>query len=384
MKRIAMLLILACVLFTRGASASEVVEVLDTNSGNLQHLSFWVAKGGGLFEKEGLEIQMIVPLTPQGALEPMRTGAAKVAVLPPPICLELIADGVPIVLVANLLANDAINLVVRRSVVEERNLNSARPLAERLRAMRGLRLGVAPNPPTRLRALFASAGLDADRDLQLVILRGKEQNAAFAEGTVDGLYAHTPYLETAIVDQGAVVVVNQSAGEVPELAKRQIHALVVNRDYAKRHPDRVVRLVRAVDRAEQRIRADHSFAVNAVLHEFPRLDPRKVETIVSLYAPAIPTTPYVDAAGLRTAWQLYPAARPKPALQNVDFEAFVDNRFAEQAVKDRHPRAWGRRSAMGVAVVALVSLAGLGILLLRRKRAGGAGPVQGEQKESSS
>jgi NitT/TauT family transport system substrate-binding protein len=370
MKRIALLL--TCVLLTRPVRAAEVVEVLDTNSGNLQHLSFWVAKGGGLFQEEGLEIKMIVPPTPRGALEPMRSGEVKVAVLPPPICLELIAQGAPIVLVANLLANDPINLVVRRSVGEERGLTAVRPLRDRLSAMRGLRLGVAPHPPTRLRVLFASVGLDVDRDLQLVILRGKEQNAAFAEGTVDALYAHTPYLETAIVDQGAVVVVNQSAGEVPELAERQIHALVVNRDYAKQRPDQVGRLVRAIDRAEQRIRRDHPFAVAAVLREFPDLDPRKVETIVGLYAPAIPTTPSVDGAGLKRAWELYPAAREKPDLRNVALDTFVDNHFAEQALRDRQLGFRRRRISVGGAVVVLVALVGFGILLFRKRRLGAA------------
>ena len=72
-----------------------------------------------------------------------------------------------------------------------------------------------------------SVGLDADKDVEMVILRGKEQNAAFHAGEVDALYAHTPYLEQAIVQDDAVVLVDQGRGEVAVLANRQIHCLAV-------------------------------------------------------------------------------------------------------------------------------------------------------------
>lgn len=51
---------------------------------------------------------------------------------------------------------------------------------------------------------------------------------------MDAIYAHTPYLGTAVVEQDGVLIVNQSAGEVPELADRQIHMLVTTREYAAR------------------------------------------------------------------------------------------------------------------------------------------------------
>ena len=106
-------------------------------------------------------------------------------------------------------------------------------MSERLRGISGLRVGVALGPPTRLRVLFDSVGLDADSDIEMVIIPGADQNQAYEDGLVDALYAHTPYLEHAMVRQGAVILVNQSAGEVPELGgERQSHSLVTTRAYA--------------------------------------------------------------------------------------------------------------------------------------------------------
>src|SRR5262249_1841958 len=156
-------------------------------------------------------------------------GEGDAAVLPPPMFLTLIAEHRPVVLVARLLQHDPIELVVRPSAIAARGVVVDAPLRERLERLRGIRLAIPPHPPTRLPPLYASVGLDADRDVQMVILHGKEQNEAYRAGEVDALYAHTPYVERAIVHDGAVVVVNQSQGDIPALSGRLIHALAFRR-----------------------------------------------------------------------------------------------------------------------------------------------------------
>src|SRR5208283_2873033 len=121
-----------------------------------QYLAFWVAQGAGYFADQGVEPELLVPELPAQAIAKMIAGEAPVAVLPPPVYLQLIADRFPIELVANLLQNDPIDLVVRRSVFDQRRMSATAPLHERLLSLKGLRVGVAPGPPVRLRALFAS------------------------------------------------------------------------------------------------------------------------------------------------------------------------------------------------------------------------------------
>jgi len=242
------------------------VRVVIPTGDNLQFMSFWIALGAGFFKDDHLDIQVIVPPNPLGTGQFLLQGRADIAVLPPPMYLELIGEEAPILLFANLLQNDAINLIVRKEVVEERKLSTTAPLEERLRGIRGLKVGVAPGPPTRLRILFDSVGLDADSDIEMVIIHGAEQNQAFADGLVDALYAHTPYLERALVQQGAVMLVNQSAGEVPELAgQRQSHSLVTTRSFANANQEVLVALVGAVQRAQQLIHTDQQAAVDAIL-----------------------------------------------------------------------------------------------------------------------
>src|SRR5262249_28674452 len=155
----------------------------------------------------------------------------------------------PVVAFANLLRNDPINLVVHRDIVAAHGLSSESPLEDRLNALRGLKIGVAPGPITRLRVLAAAAGLNPASAITIITVPGEAQNQFFAERKVDALYAHTPYLETALTHQDGVLMVNQSAGEIPALADRQIHMLVTTRQFRDAQPDVLLRMTRAIYRA---------------------------------------------------------------------------------------------------------------------------------------
>jgi ABC-type nitrate/sulfonate/bicarbonate transport system substrate-binding protein len=300
---------------------------------NLQFMSFWVAVGAGLFKEEGLDVQIVTPPSPQGAPQLLLQGRAEVAVLPPPMYLPLIGQQQPIVIFANLLVNDQINLIVRKDVLEARKLSPNAPLAERLQGIKGLKVGIASGPPTRLRALFASVGLDVDRDIQMIIVPPLEQNQAFGENRVDALYAHTPFLERALVQQNAVILVNQSRGEVPQLTGRQIHSLVTTRSFVSSKPEVLAALTRAILRAQRLVHADQKAAVDAVLQAgIPGLDRRLVETIVSIYEPAIPQTPEVSIEGIEIANKLFPESHPPPDLSKVNLADYIAPQFAQQAV----------------------------------------------------
>jgi ABC-type nitrate/sulfonate/bicarbonate transport system substrate-binding protein len=347
------------------ASKGASLKVIVPDNGNLQYMSFWVAKGAGYFADEGIDVVLVVPPAPQLTTDFVLRKQADVAVLPPPMYLELIAQKFPFVLVATLLRNDPINLVVRKSVMDERKLSPEAPLVERLRGLKGLRVGVAPHPPARLRALFASEGMNADVDIQMVILRGVEQNQAFVDHQVDALYAHTPFLEKALVSDGAVMLVNQSAGEVPTLAMRQIHALAFSRTLADASPETVTSMVRAIYRAERLIHTSPAQTIDALLHELPKLDPKELAKIVEIYTPAIPDAPQVSVDGVLPALALFPAGRPAPDLTGINLAAYVAPQFAEAVVSESrlpaHPRAI---AALVVGAIAALLLAMRG----RRRR----------------
>jgi NitT/TauT family transport system substrate-binding protein len=322
------------------ATPSTSINVFVPNGQNLQWMNFWVALGAGFFGDEALDVKTVLAAqsddenTP-GAQRALFDGSADIAVLPRPQFLMAVARGRPVLAFANLLRNDPINLVVQRRVAEERGLSAKLPLADRLNGLRGLRVGVAPGPPVRLKVLLATAGLNADSDIEMMLVPGPAQNDFFGQERVDAIYAHTPYLETALVQQGGVLLVNQSAGEVPELANRQIHVLVTTQAYAAANPDVLLRVVRAIYRAQQLIHSDNDGTLAAIRRSGVELQaPDALETLVEIYEPAIPTTPEVSAEGAMRELALYPSRREPLDLGNVDFTPFVDNTFVEQVMTD--------------------------------------------------
>ena len=322
------------------AAPATTVRLFIPSDDNLQLMNLWIALGAGHFEEQGLDVQIVLPPAEGGGggTPPLLGAPADVAVMARPRYLRLIGQEEPLLVFANLLENDPINLVVRREVAEERGLSADMPLAKRLNAIRGLKGGVAPGPPVRLRVLFESVGLDADSDIEMVIIPGDEQNKAYEEGLVDALYAHTPFLERALVEQGAVMIVNQSAGEVPELGPGLQHALVTTREYANANPEVLVALVKALHRAQQLVHADLQAAADAIRGSGVNLlAPRGLETIVAIYEPAIPQTPEVSVEAVLKELALFPAHQTPPDLSGIDLTKYVEPRFAQQAISESPP-----------------------------------------------
>lgn len=331
------LLLLVTTAWMPALAAAQTVRIGVPDRDNLQHMAFWIAHGAGMFRDEGLEVEIVYADVPnQGGMMLMQ-GRVDVAVLQPPVYLGLMAEQHPFVLFASLLANDPINLIVRADVAARLKLDPHAALADRLRAIAGLRIGVAPQPPRRLRVLFAHAGMNADRDVQIVIRRGEDQIEALTSGAVDALYLHTPYLEDALVRLGAMVLVNQSAGEVAPLANGQIHSLGATTAYVAAHPDVIVKVTRAIANAQQLLHRDIAVAIAALNKAgIPSPTPAHLETIVKLYQPAVPKTPAVSAAAVERNATLYPARPTMPDFTKVRAADFVATGFAEQAVKKEH------------------------------------------------
>jgi NitT/TauT family transport system substrate-binding protein len=303
--------------------ATEKLSVILTDKDNLQYLAFWVALGSGEFEKEGLELDRVVATEPIDAERLVRQEKAPIAVLPPPMYVKLVANAVPIVIVARLLQNDPIELVVRDEVIAARKLSRSLPLVDRLRALKGLKLGVAPHPVTRLHALFRSVGLEAKDWVEIVVVPGKEQNDAFEKRKIDALYCHTPFLEKALVEQGASLYVDQAGGEVPALADRQIHTLVVSRRFLQAEPKKTRAIYEAIARAERTIHTDEKAAVDALVRILPERPRKHLETIVHLYRPAVPDSPAPSVAGFERAKLFFPAGSAPPNLEGIDLSAYV-------------------------------------------------------------
>ncbi len=298
-------------------------------------MNFWIALGAGYFEAEDLQVQPISPPRPDAAGRFLMMGSGDVAILPGPMVVDLIGEGQPFAVFANLLTNDPINLVLRKEVADQMDISPNAPLKEKLQALKGIKIGVAAGPITRLRILFQSVGLNADEHLEIVTVGGPSQNSHFGEGRVDALYAHTPFLETALVRQDAVTFIDQSGGEVPDLAGRQIHFMVALRSYIDENSNKVEKLTRAIFRAQELAGSDVDATIAALrVSGIQGFDEELITTIVEIYDQALPTTPAVSVEGMEFLLRIYPDHKQAPDLTGVDFSQYVAPEFADKVVSE--------------------------------------------------
>jgi hypothetical protein len=122
---------------TQAPLSANTVRVFVPTADNLQFMSFWVALGAGFFDDEGLDVRVQLPPMPGGGTQFLFEDRADVGVFPPPQYLGLIEHQQPLLIFANLFQNDPVNLIVRESIVNERQISPDAPLLERLEATRG-------------------------------------------------------------------------------------------------------------------------------------------------------------------------------------------------------------------------------------------------------
>jgi NitT/TauT family transport system substrate-binding protein len=331
------LAIIALLVLAGAAAQAEaaIVRIEVPSASNRQFFALWVAMGAGFFQKEGLAPKILVAETPRATGQLLLRGDADVALLPPPMFLGMMAENRPIRLFASLLANEPINLVVGKKAAEARKLSRNASLRERLQAMKGLRIGLAGEVAPRLRALFAAAGMNADKDVRFVVVPGPDQVQAFEMGKVDALFAHTPYLETVLVQDQAALIADTSGGEVPALADGQVHALATTAALARAKPQLIQAVARAIDRALTLIHSDPKASVDALVsYGAAGTDRHQLETIAAIYGAAVPRTSRVSLEGIKRDVMLYPAHPRAPDFTKTNAADFVAR--AERPFESEH------------------------------------------------
>ena len=158
-------------------------------------------------------------------------------------------------------------------------------------ALRGLRLTAAEGPDLVFKQLLRSAGLDPERDLEIVELPGsKERHVSFGvfaaealqEGRIDGFWANAMGAETAVTRGIGKIHVDVRRGDDPNEVRFSTFAgLATTDDFIAREPGAVDAAVRAIVAAQKALRADPEIAREVGKRKFP---PESADLIAAIVA----------------------------------------------------------------------------------------------------
>ena len=162
-------------------------------------------------------------------------------------------------------------------------------------ALRGLRLTAAEGPDLAFKATLRSAGLDPERDVEIVELPGANDRhvsfgvfaaEALASGVIDGFWANAMGAETAVSAGVGKIHIDVRRGDDPDGARFFTFAgLVTTDDFIAREPEQIDAAVRAIVKAQRALRADPALAREVGTRKFPPDSAALIAAVIERDAP---------------------------------------------------------------------------------------------------
>ena len=139
--------------------------------------------------------------------------------------------------------------------------------------------------------MLRSAGLDPERDLEIVELPGAKQRhvsfgvfaaEALAHGKIDGFWANAMGAEMAVTSEIGKTHIDVRRGDDPDEVRFFTFAgLATTDDFIAAEPDAIDAAVRAIVKAQTALRADPAIAREVGRRKFPPQSAALIATIVA-------------------------------------------------------------------------------------------------------
>jgi NitT/TauT family transport system substrate-binding protein len=284
-------------------------------SGN--NLALWVAKDGGLFEQQGVEITDF-PLIEAGttAVQALVGGDIQFALAGSSAVMGAELQGADLVMLAG--ASNTFDFAIL-----------AIPEIRTPEEVRGKRVGISrfgSSSDFAVRIGLQRLGLDPERDVTILQIGGTSARlSAMQSGAIEVAPEIAPALVTAR-KLGFSMLIDLAAAGVPY----QVGPVSARRALVAENPDLVRRVVRAYLAGIHRMKTDKDLAFESI-RRYTREDDREVleETWQHFAVRSIPEVPYMTDEALALVRDEL-AAQDRSA-QSVPLSRFYDNRFLREA-----------------------------------------------------
>lgn len=303
---------------TGSAAAQEKIRFSFT-AASMLYAPVYVADAMGYFRQHGLEAENIhFKAGGSAALAAVLGGNVDIYVGASSSAMRAVDKGTDAVIIGALMTQFAINAVVRGDVARERGLTAASTQAERLKALKGLRIGVSgagSGTHQIMQYMLAQAGLNPERDATIAFLGGgSDVLAAFLAKRIDAAAFSNPASDLAVQKHGGFLLIDGAAGQLEELNGFSYVSLITSRRWLAKNPDKAARTVKAFQQALD------------AMHD-PALGPQARDAIHPKHFAQ------TDKAIFDTAWQALNPAFPKSiAIERPHLEKVVRflNDFSEE------------------------------------------------------
>lgn len=311
---VSMLLLTGCVDSGNGDSADPGAAASGTCAGktikiakaspSFVYLPYYVAEGGGFFEEEGLVPETVEVHTGAGILAAAVSGSVDAAMITAGEIYVSRSEGAPVTGFAQVEYLGT-NIVIKKSKMDELGITEESSDAERIRALKGLRIGVtgAGSGSDQVLRYFAKAGdLDPDDDMQVIATGGAGNSVAgFAAGRFDAIAISSPQSDIAIQRGEGAYLFNVANGDYKPLANNlYITAAASDRVVAKK-ADVLRCFTTALARAQKYIHDDPDAAAKVAQPSMGDVDPAIYAEAFQSNINSWPSSPVIDMDAAKAA-----------------------------------------------------------------------------------
>lgn len=309
--------LLVSFLLTASAEAQE--KKLDRiriggGSASATQMSMWLAKEGGLYEKNGLAAEAISIPGSSLALQAMVAGEVPIIQLGGAASIQANFSGADTVIIATIVRKFLFSIF-------------ARPGIERMEDLRGkvfgaTRFGTLSDLASRI--ALRIYGIDPDRDITMVQTGGPSE-------TVTAMVAGKVHA-AAISPPATLQARKLKLKEILDLSKLDVeyhvNGVVTSRSYLKNHEDIVRRFLRAYIEGAARGQRDKSFAMKAMSRYFRTDDREVLEESYDSVIKSFSIPPYPSIRGIANLLQ--DLERQNPKARGAKPEDFSDSRLVRE------------------------------------------------------
>ncbi len=221
------------------------VALIDAGVG-LLYVPANIAKAKGYFQQQGLDVEISVASTGAGtdATAAVIGGSAQFTDTGMAQITDAVDQGSPLVAIAGSMTEYGVSIVITKDAAAKAGVTAASPLEARLKALKGLRIGIsAPGSATDqfMRYVAKQAGLDADHDMTLVALGSVgATRAAFAQRRIDGFVRSSPDPEAAAIQDNGMILLSQTGvSGLPSMRGFMMSVYATNKTLLTQHPELV-------------------------------------------------------------------------------------------------------------------------------------------------
>ncbi|MBX5489744.1 MAG: ABC transporter substrate-binding protein [Chloroflexi bacterium] len=277
-------------------------------------LPVWAAQELGLFDKYGLQAEVVSILTGAQAPPAMAAGDVHLALMTGLAVVEYDLVGGDLVIVAGY-SN------------EMRYFLHARPEIQRIEDLRGQRIGITRRGAgidMATRIFLERAGLSYERDATIIQLgTARDQVNALVAGAVDAAVVAVPTNFQA-ERLGFPRVADTKQYHVPF----PTNVLAVRREFLSSRPEAVRRYLQAHIEAVEILRRDKALAKRLLAQGTSTDDDEILERSYQLFLEDLQDVPYPSEAALQGVLDL--VARERPEAHAADPRAFYDDRLVRE------------------------------------------------------